>query len=77
MQIINEIVAGIKNKTENENFFIIPDRRKAIKKALQIAKPDDIIAVTGMGAEESMVVGDQKIPWNDRQVILEELAKLN
>lgn len=77
LQIISEIVAGIKIKKENENFWIIPNRRTAIAKALQLAKADDIIAVTGMGAEESMVVGDQKIPWNDKEVILEELTKLN
>lgn len=81
MQIIKEIVVGIKNKKaclarENEDFWIIPDRREAIRKALQLAKPNDIIAVTGMGAEESMVVGNQKIPWNDKQVILEELQKI-
>ena len=76
MQIINEIVVGIKNKKENEDFWIIPDRQEAIAKALQLATPDDIIAVTGMGAEESMVVGGKKIPWNDKQVILEELQKL-
>ncbi|MFA7208722.1 MAG: UDP-N-acetylmuramoyl-L-alanyl-D-glutamate--2,6-diaminopimelate ligase [Parcubacteria group bacterium] len=76
MQIINEIVAGIEDKKENENFWIIPDRRAAIAKALQLAQPDDIIAVTGMGAEESMIVGDEKIPWNDRQVILEELGRI-
>ena len=81
MQIIQEIVAGIKNKKacparEGENFWIIPDRREAIKKALQIARPSDIIAVTGMGAEESMVVGDEKIPWDDRTVVKEELEKL-
>lgn len=76
-QIINEIVMGIKEKKENENFWIIPDRREAIAKALQLAKTDDIIAVTGMGAEESMVVGDQKIPWNDKKVILEELEKID
>jgi UDP-N-acetylmuramoyl-L-alanyl-D-glutamate--2,6-diaminopimelate ligase len=74
-QIITDIVAGIKNKKENENFWIIPDRRVAIAKALQLAQLDDIIAVTGMGAEETMVIGDQKIPWNDRAVILEELKK--
>jgi hypothetical protein len=29
-----------------------------------------------MGAEESMVVGTEKIPWNDKAVIQEELQKL-
>jgi UDP-N-acetylmuramoyl-L-alanyl-D-glutamate--2,6-diaminopimelate ligase len=75
-QIIKEIVEGIKNKEKNEDFWIIPDRREAIKKALHLAKAGDIIAVTGMGAEESMVVGNKKIPWNDRKVIIEELKNL-
>ena len=73
VQIIEEISKGIENKTEGENFWKIPDRQQAIKKALAIAKAGDIIAVTGMGAEESMVVGTEKIPWNDRKVIEEEL----
>jgi len=75
-QIIREITAGIKNKKEGVSLLIIPDRREAIRKALQLGKADDIIAVTGMGAEESMVVGDQKIPWDDRKVIREELTPL-
>jgi len=75
-QIMTEIVAGIKNKKEGENLWVIPDRREAIRKALQLAQASDIVAVTGMGAEESMVVGTQKIPWNDKEVILEELQKL-
>jgi len=74
-QIIEEIVAGIKNKKENETFWKISDRREAIHKALEIAKSGDTVVVTGMGAEESMVVGDKKIPWNDRKVIEEELQK--
>jgi len=75
-QIIEEIVAGIKNKKENESFWKISDRRQAIRKALEIASAGDTIAITGMGAEESMVVGDEKIPWNDRQVVEEELQKI-
>jgi UDP-N-acetylmuramoyl-L-alanyl-D-glutamate--2,6-diaminopimelate ligase len=74
-RIIDEIAVGIKNKVENQNFWKIIDRRQAIKKALEIAKPDDIIVVTGMGNFESMVVGDEKIPWNDKNVIEEELIR--
>lgn len=76
LKIIEEIAGGIKNKTEGENLLRIPDRREAIAKALKLAQPGDIVAVTGMGAEESMVVGDKKIPWNDRMVIKEELQKI-
>lgn len=76
MQIINEVASGIKNKIENENFWIIMDRREAIKKALQLAKPGDIFVITGKGAEEVMAIGAQRIPWNEKKVILEELEKI-
>ena len=74
-QIIEEIAVGIKNKIEGQNFWKIIDRRDAIKKALEIAQAGDIICITGMGNFETMVVGDKKIPWNDRNVIEEELAR--
>jgi UDP-N-acetylmuramoyl-L-alanyl-D-glutamate--2,6-diaminopimelate ligase len=75
-RIIDEIVSGINNKKENENLWIIPDRREAIKKSLQMTKAGDIIVITGMGNFESMVVGDDKIPWSDKGVIEEELKRI-
>ena len=75
-QIIDEISVGIKNKTEQENFWKIADRRQAINKALQMARSEDIVVITGMGNFETMVVGDKKIPWNDKKVIQEELQNL-
>jgi len=74
--IIEDIEKGIKNKKENESYWKIIDRREAIRKALILAHAEDIVVVTGMGAQESMVVGNQKIPWNDKQVIKDELAKI-
>jgi UDP-N-acetylmuramoyl-L-alanyl-D-glutamate--2,6-diaminopimelate ligase len=76
MWIIEEIAVGVKNKTKDENLFIHVDRREAIRKALSLAVADDIIVLTGMGNFETMVVGDEKIPWNDRRVVEEELQKL-
>jgi UDP-N-acetylmuramoyl-L-alanyl-D-glutamate--2,6-diaminopimelate ligase len=79
-KIIDAVFAGViknKNLEENKNCWRILDRREAIKSALKIAKTGDIILVTGKGAEEIMQVGKQKIPWNDRMVIEEELKKYN
>ena len=75
-RIIEEIAKGVENKTEGENFWKITDRREAIKKALLLAKPGDFVVVTGMGSENTRGVGDEKIPWNDKKVILEELEKI-
>ena len=75
--ISNDQISNDKIKrAEGVNCWRIMDRREAIKKALEIATVGDIIVITGMGNFETMVVGDQKIPWNDRNVIEEELRKL-
>jgi UDP-N-acetylmuramoyl-L-alanyl-D-glutamate--2,6-diaminopimelate ligase len=63
-------------KTEGVDAFRILDRRDAIKKALQIAKPGDIVVVTGKGAEEIMVIGKERISWNDPKVIREVLREI-
>jgi UDP-N-acetylmuramoyl-L-alanyl-D-glutamate--2,6-diaminopimelate ligase len=76
MQIINEISGGIKNKKEGEFFWRILDRREAIKKALVLAGPEDFVVITGKGHEETMSVGNKRIPWNDKKVILELLREL-
>jgi len=75
-QIIDEVFAGVlDHKKENENAWRIFDRREAIKKALQVAGVGDIVVVTGKGAEEIMVVGKKRIPWNDPKVIREVLSE--
>jgi UDP-N-acetylmuramoyl-L-alanyl-D-glutamate--2,6-diaminopimelate ligase len=63
-------------KTEGKDFWKILDRREAIAKALSLARAGDVVLVTGKGAEQAMVVGDKKVPWDDRQVVHEELARL-
>ncbi|PIR73184.1 MAG: hypothetical protein COU40_03775 [Candidatus Moranbacteria bacterium CG10_big_fil_rev_8_21_14_0_10_35_21] len=59
--------------TENINCWKIMDRRKAIKKALQLAELGDFVVVTGKGAEETMAIGKERIEWNDKKVIQEYL----
>lgn len=71
-RIIDEVFSGvIKNgkMKEGENCWRIMDRREAIKKAIEMARTGDIILVTGKGAEETMMIGSEMIPWNDRDVI--------
>ena len=59
---------------EGKNCWRILDRKKAIKKALRLAKPGDFVVITGKGAEETMAVGNKRIPWNDKKVIMRILA---
>ena len=78
-EIIDQVAAGAENegKTLNVNLFKILDRREAIKKALILAKPGDLLLITGKGAEQFIcVANNRKIAWDDREVIREELKKI-
>lgn len=75
-RIMDQVCVGIKYKEEGKNFWQIMDRRDAIRKALELAKQDDIIVITGKGAEETMAIKGERIPWNDRKVVEEELRNI-
>lgn len=53
---------------------IILDRREAIKQAMSEAQAGDVIAITGMGSETSMMVRGQQVEWSDAKVVKELLA---
>ena len=70
--ICREISEGIKSK----EFKIIPDRREAIKAALRLAQgSNDLVVITGKGHEQSLNIDGRETPWDDKKIILEELAK--
>ena len=74
-KILSEISVGIPRS--QESVFKIIDRRKAIQKALSLAESGDTVVITGKGSEPWMcVAGNKKIPWDDKEVVKEELAKL-
>jgi UDP-N-acetylmuramoyl-L-alanyl-D-glutamate--2,6-diaminopimelate ligase len=75
LKIIQDVAKGL--KSISDNYRIIRDRREAIAEALDICQKDDILIITGKGAEQVMAIEkNKKIPWDDREVIKEELRKL-
>jgi len=77
--IIDEIVLAAKKngKVMGKNLFEFLERRQGIAKALSLARTGDIVLIAGKGAEQKMMVGESKsIPWDDRDVVREELAKI-
>jgi UDP-N-acetylmuramoyl-L-alanyl-D-glutamate--2,6-diaminopimelate ligase len=55
---------------------VIEDRRKGIRKALELAGSWDIVLITGKGAEQSIIIDGKKQEWDDRVVVREELRKI-
>jgi len=78
--IIDAVAEGVnienKKQKEGETYWRIFDRREAITKAIGLAKPGDVVTITGKGAEEAMVWGNEHRPWSDVKVAREEIEKL-
>jgi len=50
---------------KNNKYTIIIDRYEAIKKAISIAKPKDVILLTGKGHERSLNRNGKEHPWSE------------
>ena len=59
------------------NYEIIYDRKSAVKKAMMIAKNDDIVLLAGMGHQKYQVLNEGKVPYNDAQTVRELKEKLD
>ena len=77
-RIAGNIVEGIKSFTLREPpYKVVLDRRQAIHQALAEAKKGDVVLITGKGSEQFLVLpANQRIDWDDRKVVREELARL-
>ena len=75
--INKQIAVGLKKhgKRINKEYFSISDRRSAIKKSLELARPGDLVLITGKGHEKSMNLdGKTEISWSDQEVVRQLIA---
>lgn len=70
-EIIEDIAhaAEAAGKVRGTTLFTIEDREEGIRKALALAEDGDVVLLSGKGAEQSMIVGNRIIPWDDRTVV--------
>ncbi len=85
-KICKEIAAGLKikgfkeinfnylNNQSRQCYSVIIDRKKAIEKAIKIARKGDVIIATGKGHEASLCRGDREYPWNEKGVIMKAIG---
>ncbi|HOA34676.1 MAG: UDP-N-acetylmuramoyl-L-alanyl-D-glutamate--2,6-diaminopimelate ligase [Dethiobacteria bacterium] len=64
LAIIDDIKEGMRRAPQ-----IIPDRREAVYYALSRARPGDMVLLAGKGDEEYQIVGDQAVPYSDRETV--------
>lgn len=73
LKIIGDIEEGVKSSWSGGGYVIEPDRRKAIRLAVQTAGKDDVVVIAGKGHEDYQIIGTRKFPFDDRQEAEEAL----
>jgi UDP-N-acetylmuramoyl-L-alanyl-D-glutamate--2,6-diaminopimelate ligase len=77
MAVLRDVAKGCTGKREGEDLLLIPDRRTAIRRAFELAEPEDMVVLLGKGHEGSIIYADGPVDWDEEreaQRILEELG---
>ncbi|MGW8249755.1 MAG: Mur ligase family protein, partial [Anaerolineales bacterium] len=76
--ILAEMGAGCLSRggIEGETFWRVRDRGSAIRFAVSLARPGDVVIVLGKGHEQSMCFGETEYAWDDRVAMRAAIAGL-
>jgi len=69
-QILKDMETGL-NSAAKKKYISIVDRREAIKTAVSLANPEDIILVAGKGHEKYQDINGVKHPFDDKAILKE------
>ena len=75
-KIIKDILPGIDRK-QWEDFWIIVDRREAIRTALVTAKKGDIILLAGKWDEHALLTNSWPVEWHEKTIVEQMLEEID
>jgi UDP-N-acetylmuramoyl-L-alanyl-D-glutamate--2,6-diaminopimelate ligase len=74
MSIIDDILAGL---TSQAQYQVIVDREQAVLATLNQAGSDDVVLLAGKGHENYIILGKEKIDYNERQIVMDFFKQIS
>ena len=74
MDILNDMQAGLDSDELRQKTITICDRREAIRTAVMMAQPEDVILVAGKGHEDYQIIKGVKHHFDDHEVVREAMG---
>jgi UDP-N-acetylmuramoyl-L-alanyl-D-glutamate--2,6-diaminopimelate ligase len=74
--ILEHIASACSGHQRGTSLFLIPDRKKAIRKALSLAGPGDAVLLLGKGHEDGIYYASRCLPWDEVAVAEEILSQM-
>lgn len=70
-QILAEMEIGLRKMggRRSDSYELVHDRGEAIRLAVEMAQPGDVVMACGKGHEQSMCFGTVEYPWDDREAM--------
>jgi UDP-N-acetylmuramoyl-L-alanyl-D-glutamate--2,6-diaminopimelate ligase len=65
-EIARQVAAGAEGRRPGLDYEIELDRRAAIRRALSMARPGDVVLLAGKGHERTMILQGGQEPWDER-----------
>jgi UDP-N-acetylmuramoyl-L-alanyl-D-glutamate--2,6-diaminopimelate ligase len=66
VEIARDVQSGAEGKAPGRDFEVVIDRRAAIRRAIELARPGDCVLLAGKGHERSMQMAGGPEPWDER-----------
>src|SRR5579864_549874 len=66
VEIARDVQTGASGKAPGRDYEIVIDRRAAIRRAIELARPGDTVLLAGKGHERSMRTALGSEPWDER-----------
>jgi UDP-N-acetylmuramoyl-L-alanyl-D-glutamate--2,6-diaminopimelate ligase len=67
VEIARDVQSGAEGKAPGRDYEIVIDRRAAIRRAIEIARPGDTVLLAGKGHERTMRMAAGPEPWDERE----------